>query len=168
MAKPKQFEFRVTGRGTLTDPTQPLTPSNLTFTIDSANFNGTNYKASSLDSTSVSAVQNAVNTIATLLYKPQQTLTLTTASVANGQTVTITIGSYKVTYTNSSGSSVTQASGALATALKAACDANAPFAYEYNTAVSGNNLVITAIYATKSATMVLGGTGFSGWTYTIS
>lgn len=74
--------------------------------------------------------------------KEKQTITLTTVSVADTETVSVTVDGNAVTYTNSTGVAVTQAAGALATALKGVLDGNVTFAASYTATVDGNNLVI--------------------------
>lgn len=163
MANAKQFEFQVTGRGLLADPTLPLTAANLSFSSDIISLNGIAESVAALDSTSVSAINNAMETIVNAFNKLIQTITLTTVSIADTETMTITVDGMTVTYTNSSGSAVTQTAGALATALKTACDANAAFFARFDATVSGSNLVLTqkAPYR-KIGLAVLGGTGFTG------
>lgn len=159
MTLAKQFDFRITGRGVLTDPTLPATPANITYTVDTVTVDGTDYPAASINATSITNIETNVETAIQGAYHTQQTITIGSTSVANGQTVILTSGVHTVTYTNTSGVAVADTAGALATALKTACDANADWAARFNTAVSGNNLVVTQIGDhTKVALIVITGT----------
>jgi len=163
MANAKQFEFQVTGRGVLTDPTLPLTAANLTFVADIVSLNGVSDAVAGLDSTSISAINNAMETIVTIFNKLQQTITFTTASVSDGETLTVTVDGITGTYANSSGSPVVQTAGALATAVKGALDATPAFFAKFDSVVSGTNLVLTqkAPYR-KIGLAVVAGTGVTG------
>jgi len=163
MALKKQYDFSMYGRGVLTDPTLDMSSSNLSFTTDVFVVNGVSYKLSMLDSSSKTTIDNAVEAIVDLLMNLTQTIGLGAASVADGETVTITADNITVTYTNSTGSAVAGTAGALATALKAACDANAAFAARFTTAVAGTDLTITMLPPQKKIGLaVVGGTGITG------
>lgn len=95
------------------------------------------------DLSAINTVKVAGSTAASAGNGEVQTINLTTVSVADTENVTVTAGGLSVTYTNASGGAVTEAGGALATALKAALDANVAFAAAFTTTVSGNNVVLT-------------------------
>jgi len=79
-----------------------------------------------------------------------QTLTIGATTVANTETVTVTIDGTAVTYTNGTGSDVVNTAGALATALKAALDGDGAFAAKFTTTVAGDDLVITQVASTEA------------------
>lgn len=163
MALKKQYDFSIHGKGVLTDPTLPLTSANLGFATDVFVVNGVSYDLTTLDSTSKTSINTAIETIVDLLCNLTQTISLGSASVANGETVTITADGVTVTYTNSSGSAVAGTAAALATALKAVCDASAEFTNRFDVAISGNNLVLTQKAPQKKiALAVVAGTGITG------
>jgi hypothetical protein len=157
MTLAKQFDFRVAGRGVLVDPTLPATPANLSFIIDTVTIDGTQYPAASMDSTSITNMAAAVETVVQLNNHTSQTITLTSASIGAGQTMVVTVGSPGVTgtgtnanartvsttYTNGTGSAVVQTAGALAAAFKTSADADPVWSSLFDTTVSGSNLVIS-------------------------
>lgn len=158
MALTKQFDFRVSGRGVLVDPTLPATPANMTFTVETVTVNGTQHPADSLDSTSLAEVNTAVETIVQKHYRTQQTVSFTAADVEAGQTVIFTCGDLVVTYVHS-GADITTAAG-LATAMKAACDGNPNWAQRFNVTIGvGVLTIVQKGNHTKAPAIVVSGTG---------
>lgn len=160
MALAKQFEIQVNGRGTLTDPDVAFTAANLAFEADIITINGVAHKVSTLDEDSVTAITGAMETIVSVLNKLSQTITMGSASIADDETLTITLDGLTLTYVNETGGAVLAGSAALATAVKAAADADEDWTARFTTVVSSNNLVITQKGVFKKlAAAVIGGTG---------